>query len=80
MLIIKPVLLNFLLIRESWKSLFPQKYLAAQLFTTLIRRRNVSWEPTLHMRMISEGWCNTSDWSNAALPSQEWIHILNTLK
>ncbi len=33
---------------------FPQKYEAAQLFSTLIIIRNVSWAATQHIRMISE--------------------------
>ncbi len=35
----------------------------------------VSWAPNQHIRMISEGSCDTEDWSNAAknsaLPPQE---------
>ncbi len=34
---------------------FPQKYCAAQLFSTLIIIRNVSWAANHHIRMISEG-------------------------
>jgi len=41
-------------------------------FSILIIRRNVSWVPNLHIRMISEGSCDTDDWSNdvekSALP------------
>jgi len=37
--------------------------------------RNVSWSPNEHIRMISEGSCDSEDWSNdaehSALPSQE---------
>ncbi len=37
--------------------------------------RNVSWAANQHIRMISEGSCDTEDWSNdaenVALPSQE---------
>ncbi len=33
---------------------FPQKYWAAQLFSTLIIIRNVSWAANQHIRMISE--------------------------
>ncbi len=33
---------------------FPQKYSAAQLFSTLIIIRNVSWAANQHIRMISE--------------------------
>ncbi len=45
---------------------FPQKYEAAQLFSTLILIRNVSWAANQHIRMISEGSCDTEDWSNDA--------------
>ncbi len=41
------------------------KYEAAQLFSTLIIR-NISWAANLHIRMISEGSCDTEDWSNDA--------------
>ncbi len=43
---------------------FPQKYEAAQLFSALIR--NVFWAVNQHIRMISEGSCDTEDWSNDA--------------
>ncbi len=45
---------------------FRKKYYAAQLFSTLIIIRNVSWAPNQHIRMISEGSCDTEDWSNDA--------------
>jgi len=42
---------------------------------TLIIIRHVSYTPSQHIRMISEGSCDTADWSNdaenSALPSQE---------
>ncbi len=44
----------------------PQKYEAAQLFSTLIMRSNISWAANQHIRMISEGSCDTTDWSNDA--------------
>ncbi len=60
---------------EKKKSQFPQRYSAAQLFATLIIIRNVSWAANQHIRMISEGSCDTEDWSNdaenTALSSQE---------
>ncbi len=35
---------------------------------------NISWAANQHIRMISEGSCDTEDWSkNSALPSQEYI-------
>ncbi len=49
----KPVLLNFLFIKESWKK--SQKYWTAQLFPTLIINQ--------HIIIISEGLCDTEDWS-----------------
>ncbi len=45
---------------------FPQKYEAAQLFSTLIIIRNVCWAANQYIRMISEGSCDTEDWSNDA--------------
>ncbi len=36
--------------------MFPQKYKAAQLFSTLIIIRNVSWTANQHIRMISEDY------------------------
>ncbi len=47
-------------------SQFPQKYEAAQLFSTQIIIRNVSSESDQYIRMISEGSCDTEDWSNDA--------------
>ncbi len=43
---------------------FPQKYEAAQLFSTLIIIWNIYWAANQHIRMISEGSCDTEDWSN----------------
>ncbi len=45
---------------------FPQKYEAAQLFSTLMIIRNDSWAASHHIRMISEESCDTEDWSNDA--------------
>ncbi len=45
---------------------FPQKYEAAQLFSILMIIRNVSWAQNQYIRMISEGSCDTEDWSNDA--------------
>ncbi len=41
------------------------KIFAAQLFSILIIR-NVSWAANKHITKISEGSCDTEDWSNAA--------------
>ncbi len=35
-------------------------------FSTLIIIRNVSWAANQHIIMISEGSCDTEDWSNDA--------------
>ncbi len=45
---------------------FSSVYEAAQLFSTLIIIRNVSRAANRHIRMISEGSCDTEDWSNDA--------------
>ncbi len=42
---------------------FHKKYKAAQLFSTLIIIRNVSWAANQHIRIISEGSCDTENWS-----------------
>ncbi len=51
----------------------------AQLFSTLIIIRNVCCAANQHIRMISEGSCDTEDWSNDAenstLPSQNELHF-----
>ena len=39
---------------------------STQLFSTLIIIINVSWAADQHIRMISEGSCDTEDWSNDA--------------
>ena len=58
---INAVLLNFLFIKESWKKKnIVHKYFV-QLYTI-----NVSWAANQHIRMISEGSCDTEDWSNDA--------------
>ncbi len=54
---IHAVLLNFLLIRE-YKKKSSKKFEAAQQFPTIIIH--------LHIRMISEGSCDTEDWNNDA--------------
>ncbi len=47
-------------------TIFSSVYEAAQLFSTLIIIRNVSRAANRHIRMISEGSCDTEDWSNDA--------------
>ncbi len=53
---------TFYLSNEPGKNVsqFPQKYQAAQLFSKLIIQ-NISWVPNEHIRMISEGSCDTED-------------------
>ncbi len=64
---------------ETHLSHFPQKYEAAQLFSTLIIMRNASRAANQHIRMISEGSCDTEDWSNdaenAALHHRNKLHF-----
>ncbi len=48
------------------KTEFSASYEAAQLFSTLKAIRNISWAANQHIRMISEGSCDTEDWSNDA--------------
>ncbi len=56
------VLLNFLFIKEIWKKCIT---VLTQLFLALIIS-NVSWAPNQHIRLISEGSCDTEDCSNDA--------------
>ncbi len=56
-------------------SRYSQKYEAAQLFSTPITIRNVCWAANQHIRMISEGSCDTEDWSNDAENSALIIRI-----
>ncbi len=37
-----------------------------QLFSALVIIRNASWAANQHITMISEGSCDTEDWSNDA--------------
>ncbi len=48
---------------EKKVSPFPQKFQAAQLFSSLII---IALLANQHIRMISEGSCDTEDWSNDA--------------
>ncbi len=48
------------------KKVLQQKCEAAQLFSTLLIIRNVSWAANQHIRMISEGSCDAEDWGNDA--------------
>jgi len=62
---------------EKNESQLPLKYEAAQRFSTLIIIRNVSWASNPHIRVISEGSCDTEDWSNDAENTTLITVILN---
>ncbi len=53
---------NAILFEHSIHKKSQHKYEAAQLFSTLITIRSVSWAANQHIRMISEGSCDTEDW------------------
>ncbi len=55
---------NGRLSKNPEKHWFPQQYEAAQLFSTLIIIKNVSWVQNQHFTKISEGLCDLKDWSN----------------
>ncbi len=61
---------------EKCKSLHKDK--ASQLFSALIII-SVSWAANQHIRMISEGSCDTEDWSNdnenSALHHRNKLHF-----
>jgi len=54
-------LLSFLFIKKSWKKNCTQLF--SRLIIIII---NVSWASNHHIRMISEGSCDTEDCSNDA--------------
>jgi len=58
--------------------MFQEKYEAPQLFSTLIIR-NISRAANHHIRVISEGSCDTEEWSkdaeNSALITEKKIHF-----
>ncbi len=59
------MLFNVLFIKESWKKesiTFSTKMLSRTTFLTLIIIRKVSWAANHHIKMISEGSCDTNDW------------------
>jgi len=64
-------------------SKFSQKYEASQLLL-MLTVKIVSWASNHHIRMISEGLCDTEDRSNdaenSALPSQELLTISKCIK
>ncbi len=64
---------------EKNASLFPQKYLVAQLFSTLIIRY-VSWALNHYIKMIAEGSCDTQNCRKFNFPSQEQITFQTILK
>lgn len=61
----KCCLLNFLV--KEFCGLFPQNMNQHKLFSTLKIIINASWAANLQIGMISEGSCDTVDWSNADL-------------
>ncbi len=72
---INALLLNFLFIKN------PGKKLSAKLFSTLIIIRNIYWATNKHIRMISEGLCDTEDCdNNSALTSTGIHYILKYIK
>ncbi len=60
-------------------SQFSQKYEAAQLFSTFVIIIHVSCAVNQHIRIISEGSCDTEDWSNdtenSALNHRNKLHF-----
>ncbi len=65
---------NFIFILYNIENSFTQKYEAAQLFSTLIIIRNVSRAANQHIRMISEGSCDTIQIENCYF--EFWIVII----
>ncbi len=59
---------------EKWIT-FSTKYEAAQLFLTLTILRHFSWAANQVISMISEGSCDTEEWSNDAENSA--FHYMN---
>ncbi len=76
--------------KKSWKIkciTLSTKMFSTQLFSTLLIIRNVSWAANQYIIMISEGSCDTEDWSNntenSALITEinyilTYIHIENS--
>ncbi len=61
----------------------PQKYEAAQLFSTLIIFRNVSCAANQYIRMISEASCDTEIMATKNSKTNvilKYIHIENSFK
>ncbi len=55
----KKIIMNFLL-----KMLFSQKILSYTAVFNIDNKIYIFWAPNQHIRMISEGSCDTEDWSN----------------
>ncbi len=64
--------MNFIL-KESWKNVsqFPQKKFKQH------NCQSISWAENQHIRMISEGSCDTEDWRNNAENSGSAITEIN---
>ncbi len=58
---------------------FPKNIRQNKCFQHWLIRRNVSWAANQHIRMISEGSCDTEDWSNdveySALRHRNKLHF-----
>ncbi len=64
---IKSVLLNFLFIKESWKiKCISTKIFGSIAVFNIYINQNVSRAAYQYIGMISEGSCDTEDWSNDA--------------
>jgi len=57
-----------------------RQILSSTTVSTLIIIRNVSWASNHHIRGISEGSCDTEDWSNDAENTALITGINDTLK
>ncbi len=68
-------LLNFLSIKESWQKSCDFHKILSRATVINFDNNKTFWAPTQHFRKISEGSCDTEDWSNdaenLALQSQE---------
>ncbi len=62
------ILQNIFLCVQQNKNIhfFQDFFFLRKLFSTLIIIRNVYWAGNQYIRMISEGSCDTEDWSNDA--------------
>ncbi len=63
-----PISKNIVLFKNSEKVSVCMKilFVCMKIFIDTDNNKNVSWAVNLHIRMISEGSCDTEDWSNDA--------------